>query len=386
MNKSFIFIFLLIGLSCGVQFQQTALYDEYAVPEKSEKITPVIYEDGEGTMWNSLFECGTFELVKDVYYAGNSSIKISWDKGKGCEWIGFGNSFSNWAPTNVGEYRNEKALSFYVRTQEKIAGGIPIVLGLEDFSGGGSYLFTDTKKYLYGLQIDTTWTQMIVPMWHFPIGSETENDDIDIAAVKQLKFQLEGAGSFYLDEIKLIDFNQEQYDKMLADVEAMKPKGNINQIVYREGEFNFDAYATGEKTCHILNEVTDSTGNTFISWDFNVEDCNWAKWGINWNEWYPINFRGIVDDAMIQFSLKTSSTADFNIVLKDFKGHSSVLFSSFSGGSIESEWTTIKIPLKDFNLKEKDFVLDQIREIGFEGKTSGQVFIDDIKIVDAWKY
>ena len=153
---------------------------------------------------------------------------------------------------------------------------------------------------------------------------------------------------FYLDEIELIDYSQEEYEKMLAAKEAMKPKGNINQIVYREGQFNFDAYAVGEKLCHTLNEVTDDSGNTYISWKFNPEDCGWANWGMNWNDWYPINFRGIVDDAKLQFKIRASSSAKFKVQLADFKGHTSTLFSSFSISDDENEWTTIDIPLKDF--------------------------------------
>lgn len=374
--------------ACGTTFKQQSLYDEFLEPEKSEEVSSqIIYEDGAGTMWNSLFECGDFKIVKDVFYAGNSSIKISWDKGKGCDWIGFGNSYSNWGPSDLTQYRNKKALSFYVRTQQKVAGAVPIVLGLEDFAGGGTYLFTDTKKYLYGLQIDTTWKQMIVPMWHFTIDpNDGRNDDVDPTAIKQLKFQLEGAGSFYLDEIKLIDYSEEEYQKMLAEVEAMKPKGNINQIVYREGNLENDTWGYGEKFCHELKEIKDTTGNTIISWDFKVENCEWAKWAINWNDWYQVNFRGIENDAMLQFKLKTANMAEFNIAIEDFAGHYSQLFSSFSVNVNETNWTTIEIPLKDFQLEEKGFRLDQIKQIVFIGKTSGTVYLDDIKIMDGWKF
>lgn len=387
-NKNISILTLIFFLSaCGVQFEQVALYDKYEEPAPQEKVERIIYEDGAGTMWNSLFDCGSFELVKDVYYAGNSSIKISWDKSKGCEWIGFGNSFSNWAPTNVAEYQNEKALSFYVRTQQNTARGIPIVLGMQDFAGGGTYLFTEAKKYLYGLEIDTTWKQFIVPLWHFATDpGDGRNDDVDISSIKQMVFQLEGAGSFYLDEIKFIDFSEEQYQKMLADVEAMKPKGNINQTVYREGNLKHDVWGYGETFCQTLEEVTEDSGETYISWEFRVEDCNWAKWGINWNDWYQANFRGIVDDAMLQFKIKTTTTADFDLIIEDYAGHSAQVYSSFSTGKDVNEWRTIEIPLSKFELEENNFVLDQIKQLVFVGKTSGTVLIDDIKIMDAWKY
>ena len=57
-------------------------------------------------------------------------------------------------------------------------------------------------------------TQIIVPLWHFPIGDEVENDDVDLSSIKQLKFQLEGSGDFYIDEIELIDFDTLQYQHL----------------------------------------------------------------------------------------------------------------------------------------------------------------------------
>jgi hypothetical protein len=233
---SIILLAAAVSACSTVSFKQLSLYDSVEVPEVQQRAEKIFFKDAAGTMWNSLFDCGDFEVTKSVAYKGNASIKLSWDKSKGCEWIGFGNSYSNWAATNVADYQENSALSFYVRTQQNTARGIPIVLGLEDFSGGGTYLFTEAKNYLYGLEIDTTWKQMIIPMWHFATDpNDSRNDNVDITAIKQLKFQLEGAGSFYLDEIVIIDYTKEDYAKMRAEVELMKPKGNINQLVYREG-------------------------------------------------------------------------------------------------------------------------------------------------------
>jgi hypothetical protein len=386
--RIFFFIVLLIFVEgCStVSFQKLPLYSELTEnkfeEQETEKVEPIIFQDGIGTMWNSLFECGDFEVTKQVAYSGNASIKISWDKGKGCQWIGFGNSFSNWAATDMSKERHKKALSFFVRTQSNTARSIPIVAAMEDFGGGGSYHFIDAKKYLYGLEMDTTWKQIIVPLWDFPVNE----DEVDIYSIKQMQFQLEGAGSFYLDEIKLIDYTKEDYAKMRAEVELMKPKGNINQIVYREGELKKDAWATGETFCQTLEEKTDIDNNTYIYWKFNAENCEWAKWGINWNDWYQINFRGIENDAKIQFKIKASVETRFKIVLEDFAGNSTQLYSSFSISENQSGWQTIDIALKDFNIEGTGFKLDQVKQLLFVGLSSGEVYLDDIKIMDAWKY
>ena len=86
-----------------------------------------------------------------------------------------------------------------------------------------------------------------------------ENDDIDASSVKQLKFQLEGAGKFFIDEITLIEFSKNQYENMLQEVESMKPKGAKKQQIYKEGNLIKSAWATGRKLCHSLEEAVDST-------------------------------------------------------------------------------------------------------------------------------
>lgn len=369
-------IFLLI--SCDVvKFQEQELYSEYEKPKEREKIDPIIFDDNEGTMWNSLFDCGKFKVTNEVAYTGSSSIKISWDKSKGCEWIGFGNSFSNWAPTNMSKARYEQALSMFVRTQEKTSKSIPIIAALEDFSGGGSYHYIDAAQYLHGLEIDTTWKQIIVPLWHFPISEE----EIDIYSIKQMQFQLEGAGSFYIDQIKLIDYTEDEYQKMREDVELMKPEGKLNQQIYTSESFDFDAWGVGEKICHKLEQKTNETTNQkIISWDFDARDCNWAKWGLNWNDWYQINLRRISDKTKLVFKYESSPGTFFKFSIEDFNGHSREVFSNKTNREANDEIVTVEIPLKELKLKESGFLMDQIKQLLFEGISAGNVTIHDIYI------
>lgn len=377
MRKAFYIGGLMAVLTaCGtVKFKQMALYDDYATPPPAAAIGATIYEDGVGTMWNSLEDCGDFEVTQEVFYTGNASIKLSWDKGKGCEWIGFGNSFNNWTATDMSQERLKKALTFYVRTQSKTANAIPIVAAMEDFSGGGSYHFIDAGKYLNGLVIDTNWKQIIVPLWDFPI----REDEVDIYSIKQMQFQLEGAGSFYLDDIRLIDYTKEEYEAMRAEVELMKPKGNVEQQVYTEGQLVDDAWGYDEENkCQSLEEVSKN-GNQQIKWTY-AADCSWSKWGINWNGWYQMNFRGILDKAQIQFKVMPEGNAAFKVILQDFTGHSSQVYQASPGTLTAGQWHTISVPLSELNLTDKNFTLDQIKQLQFEGIGAGVLYVDDIKI------
>ncbi|MEM1000069.1 MAG: hypothetical protein AAGN35_23645 [Bacteroidota bacterium] len=360
----------------AVKFRQVALYDRYEEPPVNKAASTLwIYEDGAGTMWSSLGACGDFGISNEAAYSGKSSIKISWDKGKGCEWIGFGNSFSNWAAADMSEERLRKALSFQVRTQSKTARSVPIVASLEDMADGGSYHFCDAGKYLNGLEIDTNWKEMIVPLWDFPI----REDEVDIYAIKQMKFQLEGAGSFFIDDIKLIDYTKEEYAAQREAVEEMKPKGTVEQTVYREGQFEFDAWGQDDNRCQTLEERS-SDGGKHIHWQFNPKDCAWAKWGLNWTDWYQANWRGIEDKAKITFRYKTDGRAQFRIKLEDYRYHSTEVFSTSSRAKPAPGWQTVEIPLSQLGLKEKGFAMDQIKQLLFEGVGAGEVQFDDISI------
>jgi hypothetical protein len=78
--------------------------------------------------------------------------------------------------------------------------------------------------------------------------------------------------------------------------------------------------------------------------------------------------------------VKTTPNALFYLSVEDFKGNSSTLSIPSKSSQNFSNWTTVKIPLSDFKLKENNFVLDQIKQISFKGIKSGKVLLDDIKI------
>ena len=375
------FILILPSLVVGqtVKLKKQVLYDKYEKPDVREKITPIIFDDAKGTMWASLEDCGSFQITNKIKAkTGKNCIDIEWDKAKGCEWIGFGNSFSNWNPVDMSEDIYTKAFSMYARTKSGTSATIPFVLSLEDNSEGGCYEFID-PKYVNGLTLDTTWTQVIFPLWHFP--DLFNEDEFDIYTVRQFKVQLEGAGKFYVDDLKLIDFTNEDFEKMQAYKESLKPSGNPNQKVYTEGKLADHAWGVGEKFCYTLSEENDSS-NTYIKWKYNAKDCAWNQWGINWNNWYQINLKGVDEVSQLKFKMKTDGESKFKIKLEDFNGHSSILNSVDYVRANQPTWIEVSIPLNDFNLKGNNFKMDQIRQLAFMSIGKGTVYFDDIEILE----
>lgn len=374
-KAGYIFLFLPFLFACdSISFKKVALYDKYEEPPPKAKAGTVVFDESVGSMWNSLEDCGTFNITSEAAYNSKYSIKLTWDKSKGCEWLGFGNSYNNWQAVDLSQDRYRQAFSFYARTIEKTAKAIPIVASFEDFGGGANYYFIDTKKYLKGLVVDTSWKQVIVPLWHFPYIEE----EFDMYNVKQMKFQLEGAGAFYIDDLKIIEYSKEQYAALRDEVEAMKPKGEMNQVVYREGKLTEDAWGQKGSPCSELSEKTDDSGNQSICWKFDAKDCSWAKWGLNWNDWYQINLRGLEDKAKISFRYKGNKGAGFKVRLECFNYAWAQIFEIPEIS--DKKWQTVEVPLSELDLKGKNFALDQVKQLLFEGMGSGEIFFDDIKI------
>ena len=103
-----------------------------------------------------------------------------------------------------------------------------------------------------------------MPLWDFPVDEE----EVDIYSIKQVKFQLEGTGSFYLDDIEIIDYSKNEYQQMRDAVELMKPKGKANQSIYPGRSFKEDIWGYENNNCQILEERQEEN-NQYIYWNFS---------------------------------------------------------------------------------------------------------------------
>ncbi|MCB0683938.1 MAG: hypothetical protein KDC32_23980, partial [Saprospiraceae bacterium] len=100
----------------------------------------------------------------------------------------------------------------HVRAVEGKMFGLPIVLTLEDYSGGQSYSYTGNKYFERSL-IDEQWQRVVVPLATFNI----EKDGLDATNVKQLMMELQQSGRVYLDDIRLIFYEPEPQKPWLVE-------------------------------------------------------------------------------------------------------------------------------------------------------------------------
>ena len=210
-----IVVFLLLLTSCS-SFQKIELYDLYMVSD--EAVERVMLNAEQTQLWYNLDQCGTheFKTVND-----ERVLHLNWNK-VDCDWVGFGNSWSNFEADDISELYDNSAIRIEVKTVDDEQQFLPFVVGLEDYSGGNSFVFSDTRKYLDGLKIsDDEWSYLYLPLWHFDFSQQ----GVDPFGIKQMVIQLEGAGNVYLKEIKVVPFGKEQYASLEINRESLRPKG-----------------------------------------------------------------------------------------------------------------------------------------------------------------
>ena len=335
-----IVVFLLLLTSCS-SFQKIELYDVYM--ESDEVIERVMLNVEQTQLWYNLGQCGNheFKTVND-----ERVLHLDWNK-IDCEWVGFGNSWSNFEADDISEIYASSAIRIQVKTVGGTQQFLPFVVGLEDYSGGSSYIFSDTRKYMDGLEINQDdWSYLYLPLWHFDFSQQ----GVDPFGIKQMVIQLEGSGNVYLKEIKVVSFNEELYDSLETSREALRPKGKLPQSIF-PNDYPLEYMSWG------LNNLSEEV----INWTRTEKE---HRWGINWNNWYPINFRGFEASANL-YLITNQHTSSFGITLSAFNGaYHSVFIDNYIPEKKDSLWS-YTIPLKDFEILERNIQKDRIKQLEF---------------------
>ncbi len=124
-----------------------------------------------------------------------------------------------------------------------------------------------------------------------------------------------------------------------------------------------------------------------IQWDQN-NGCKYMGIIFPWSNFKGKNIAAIVDYAAIEFMIRvdqgTFTKLPMFFAMLDYGGkqcNSKINYLGIEGGIIDSEWRRILIPLKSFNYQKKSVNLANIKELRLEFQQSGDVHIDEMKIV-----
>lgn len=161
-----------------------------------------IYADyADNSVWVSKeAACVQMNQESKTTFSGPGSLHLSWDKiAGGCNWIGLGFGWNNWAPKDMNEVVDSAALQLHIRSVKGSFSNLPVAFGLEDYAGGQAW-YGFNQGLANGTFNDSNWTAVTIPLKNFPFAA----NDVDLGKVKQFIIQLEGDGDIYLDNIQII--------------------------------------------------------------------------------------------------------------------------------------------------------------------------------------
>ena len=156
LNKKYGFLSIALLIACAgcVELKKATLYDGEEptitppIPSSiSAIVEPEIYAEDATDVWGLEKNVCQDASISDVAHTGNESIKVSWNRNAdGCKFSGIGIGWDGYAGKDLSQLIDYVAIQMYVRTQKGRAFGLPMVLTLEDYSGGMGFSYT-TNKY-----------------------------------------------------------------------------------------------------------------------------------------------------------------------------------------------------------------------------------------------
>ena len=404
---------LLVLASGCVQFQPATLYDGVEpapTPERPRTLAlavePQIYDNADDdTVWfQDDTNCTQGELSQDIVYEGQRAVAVSWDRAaEGCEWAGLGFGWDNWVGKDLSQVLPYAAVQMRVRSREGRMYGLPIVLTLEDYSGGMGFAYTD-NKYFERYFIDEEWQTVTVPLADFDL----EVESLDPTNVKQLMFELQQSGSIYLDDIKLVWYEPEPQEPWIVLPERPDPTA-LPITLYDDTFINDDGWGLVTDACQsITKEASGARGPVLrLDWDVTPAGCYEGATGVSWDQWYPIDVTPIADRAAIQFDVRlpsgTSEQLPVRVALEDYNRQVSQIILSArytDSGRFSADWQTVTIPFSELRGGGRELAaapatvgdlpafadgadLSRVKQLVFFLDEAGEVLIDNVRLVTA---
>lgn len=402
------FLSLVLLLSACIQFRPIGLYDGEAkapVPKAptavNQVVSPVLFVDDTLNIWGILSDsCKTFQLTEEVKYSGKASLKLDWQR-EGCEWVGFGMGWDDYAGKDLEPLIPYAAFQMYVRTQKGRAFGLPLVFTLEDYSGVMAFCYT-ANKYFERTAIDQEWQKVLVPLKAF----NDEGEGIDYTNIKQLQIEMQQSGSVYIDDIRLVMYEEPKTEPWLVEPSYPSPTA-LPQDLFTDAFINNHGWGIVSNECQTVelsDEAFAGTRSIHAVWDQSGPACSLPYFGVNWSHWEPVNMYKMNQNALLTFYLKAADpqALNFQVYLEDFNRNTGgVAWRTEWVTKKEGDWYAVQIPLTSLIVSELESEIRasnasdgsatssfagklnarMIKSLSFKLEGKGEMWIDQIRWV-----
>ena len=164
----------------------------------------------------------------------------------------------------------------------------------------------------------------------------------------------------------------------------------VEPVIFDENAKNFwvtddPNCTTGEATKEVFHSGETSLQ---INWNRDPQICEWAGFGIGWDDWSGKDLSEVYDYAAIQMYVRSQEGKMFGLpivlTLEDYSGHrawSYTINKYFERYYIDEEWQRVLVPLNTFDLEEDGIDISNIKQLGFELQQAGGIYLDDVELV-----
>lgn len=188
------------------------------------------------------------------------------------------------------------------------------------------------------------------------------------------------------------NFQQAQlYDEAPAIPEPENIKSFYALNIFTDNLTN-ENWISPDQTCLSASISTDvkfnGSGSLHLTWDKGKDGCPWLGAGFGWDNWAGKNMSKIFNETAIQFKVRTAKGVTNGLplaaCLEDYSGEQAWIGmnnNTIEGGKVSEEWTTVTLPLPDFEYEKGDLDLSNVKQFIIQFEAAGDLFIDDMKIV-----
>jgi hypothetical protein len=153
-----------------------------------------------------------------------------------------------------------------------------------------------------------------------------------------------------------------------------------------------DLWGLKKDVCQVaeLNDSVAYSGRDCIKliWNRDATGCTFAGIGIGWDNYSGKDLSKLMDSAAIQFYVRTIEGKmyglPFVLTLEDYSGGMGFCYTAnkyFERPAIDEKWQRVIVPLADFDLEKENLDPTNIKQLQIELQQSGNVYLDDIKLV-----
>ncbi|MFK8057664.1 MAG: hypothetical protein AB8F78_16175 [Saprospiraceae bacterium] len=377
----FVSVFVLLSLLLGscIEFKQMSLYsgEEASVPlakpdNINQLVEPEIFDEDFTDVWGiETTSCKVASISEGIKAEGKRAIKIEWDRNSpDCIWAGFGIGWDGYAGKDLSELIPFAAIQFQVRTVKGRMFGLPIVLTLEDYSGGMGFSYTG-NKYFERTFIDEEWQSVTVPLSSF----DMEIENLDPSNIKQLMFELQQGGGLYIDDINLVMYEEKVVAPWYVEEERADPT-RFPVTLFDDAFINNNGWGLMKDECRDIKIMAEGSNKAIHAKWNDQKECGALQMGISWNRWFPTDLTGVSAGAQLQLSLKPVAGVATGNVLVQFQDYSGAISK---GQTISvSDAAAVSIPVAKLT---EGLDIKTIKQVLFTFQGEGNAKLDDIKLV-----